>query len=262
MKTLCRQFGLLFALVSLLLLGHNASAATPTPTPAAGSMISSEGVSGDIDLKRREPVLSVSVSAGLTAATIYADAYVENDGTSKYPIKFDFYINRSLFASQIRSSELPGAVGITVPYSAAPLPFNYSVLAQVITPNRIFSTVLNGAVERVDPTPAPTLTSRLDCSFTDNSLSPSVTYTAEDAQFMESGSSVSAAFDVVDAEENNLSLQLAASENSSSLSGTLTISNSDGSWTKDISGSFQKAEGLLTAISLSSSDNKERLECN
>lgn len=116
---------------------------------AALPVLVTEGVSGDIDLKHRSPLLSV----GVTHATpekgpvkILASATVTNEGYSKYPIRFDFYVNRTLLSTQMSSVELPGPVGIDVSRTQAQLPFNYSVVATVITPNRDFSTVLHGAV--------------------------------------------------------------------------------------------------------------------
>ena len=51
-----------------------------------------EGISGDIDAKRRGPVVSVSVeqSAGSKVSKLLADAYMPNSEFAKYPIRFDF----------------------------------------------------------------------------------------------------------------------------------------------------------------------------
>ena len=71
-----------------------------------------EGVSGDIDKKHRGPSLSVNAYAEGSGAKILADAYVPNTEFTSYLIRFDFYINRRLFSSQIRSKELSGAIGV------------------------------------------------------------------------------------------------------------------------------------------------------
>ena len=64
-----------------------------------------------------------------------------------YPLQFDFFINRRLFSSQYRSPTLPGPVGVDIASDVAVPPFNYAVVAKVLTPDgRPFTTVLEGAV--------------------------------------------------------------------------------------------------------------------
>jgi len=234
---------------------------TPTPTitiPPGGAVLTTEGVSGDIDKHYREPVLSVRASAGATSTTIYADAYVINDEFKKYPIQFDFYVNRSLFASQIRSTELPGPVGVTVPHTAAALPFNYSVIAKVLHPNRVFTTVLNGAVERMDPTPVPG-TTFLNCTLTDNLAEAAVTYNQPRAEIVENGTQITAEFNATNTADSaeTAGVELAVTESASALSGTLTI---DGE-RNDVTGTYQKASGEISALSVSTGENGWDLEC-
>jgi hypothetical protein len=67
--------------------------------------------------------------------------------TSKISIKLKF-VNRKLIVTEIRSTELPGPIGIDVPNSATP-PFSYSIVA-TCHPNRQYTTVLNGGGISVD----------------------------------------------------------------------------------------------------------------
>jgi len=117
------------------------------------------GVSGDMDYRDRSPDLGVTVVPHSDRVQILADAHVPNEKYAKYPLQFDFYVNRRLFSSQMRTTELPGAVGIDVSPDVATTPFNYTVIARVITPNgRYFTTVLQGAVF------ASNLLTTLDCT--------------------------------------------------------------------------------------------------
>ena len=123
-------------------------AETPTPTPSLDSLtLTTEGVSGEADKGRRSPVLSASTSVTTGNVKILVDAYVPSSQYQKFPIKFEFFVNRKLVLTQIRSSELPGPVGIDIGTKVASPPFNYSIVATLLHPNRQYTTVLNAAVE-------------------------------------------------------------------------------------------------------------------
>lgn len=135
--------------------------AVPAPVSAQTKITNTgEGVSGDIDKQRRSPTVTISTITGSGAVKILVDAYVADPEFKKYPIQFDFFINRRLFSSQIRSTELPGPIGVDVGSDVATLPFNYTVVAKVLHPNREFTSVLNGAVF------ASNLSRLLDCTLT------------------------------------------------------------------------------------------------
>jgi hypothetical protein len=129
-------------------------------------VLTTEGISGDIDKKRRGPVLSVGVHhnatdssgarGGAANTTLLVDAYIPNKEYERYPIRFDFFVNRKLVSSQLRSVELPGPIGLEVTSEMASIPFNYSVVATLLHPNREFTTILNGAVTSATPTPPTT----------------------------------------------------------------------------------------------------------
>jgi hypothetical protein len=130
---------------------------------SAEPALTTEGISGDSDKKRRGPVLTVGTHhnqtdssgarGGKANTTLLADAYIPNEEYQKYPIRFDFFVNRKLVSSQLRSVELPGPIGLEVTSEMATIPFNYSVVATLLHPNREFTTILNGAVTSTKPTP-------------------------------------------------------------------------------------------------------------
>ncbi len=120
--------------------------ATATPTPESLTL-TTEGISGEADKGRRSPVLSASTSVGTGNVKILVDAYVPSPQYQKFPIKFEIFVNRKLIVTQIRSTELPGPIGIDVGSNIATPPFNYSIVATLLHPNRQYTTVLNAAVE-------------------------------------------------------------------------------------------------------------------
>ncbi|NMC64153.1 MAG: hypothetical protein GYA55_13395 [SAR324 cluster bacterium] len=253
---------LTLVLAELTLMEAKAQTPSPTTSPNSSLVLSHEGVGADVDKKRREPILSVRVAAGPTSATIFADAYVVSDQTNYLPIQFDFFINRAFFASQIRSTELPGPVGVTVAYKDVPLPFNYSVVAKILHPNRTFTTVLNGAVEKIDPTPGPTSTpaSSLSCTYTEKIDNEVSTYTAVQVTFAETDSKLTSSFEAVNSEdpEDKLSLEIDTTKNDTDLSGTINVVDSQ---EINVRGSYQKSANIISSISLSSEDSLNELSC-
>jgi hypothetical protein len=123
-----------------------------TPVASAetdGDILVSYGIGDFRDKKGRGPILSVSVSRPSKEGEhpkILADAAVNQPEMKPYPIRFEFYVNRNLVATQIRSPELPGPVGYEVLPNVATTPFNYAVVATMLTPNRSFSSAVYGAV--------------------------------------------------------------------------------------------------------------------
>ncbi len=163
----------------------------PTATPSSGEVTNAtEGISGYQDAKGRDPVIIVTAKrdAALKKATLLVDAYVSNGEFTQFPIRFDFYINRKLYVSQMRSVELPGPIGIDIGEDIATIPFNYSVVATVLHPNKQFSTILHGAVEESTGS-GGTTTSGLDCTLMvtdsegieDDFVGNGVTFTSSDS---------------------------------------------------------------------------------
>jgi hypothetical protein len=107
-----------------------------------------EGIVGDIEKHRRAPVILSSTVSGTDVVKILVDSYVPNEEMRPYPIQFDFFINRQLFASQIRSVQQPGAIGVDIGTDVAVPPFDYTVIARVLHPSRTFTSVLTGTVAK------------------------------------------------------------------------------------------------------------------
>lgn len=124
------------------------SGSKATSTVSSEQTLSTEGVVGDVDKGRRAPTLTFStkVAPDGSSATILADTQVINEDYKKYPISVDFYVNGRLFSKQFRSLELPAPLGVVVPKELAAIPFNYSIVATLIHPNRQYVTVAQGAV--------------------------------------------------------------------------------------------------------------------
>jgi hypothetical protein len=107
-----------------------------------------EGIVGDIEKHRRAPVILSSTITGTNVVKILVDSYIPNEELRPYPIQFDFFINRQLFASQVRSIQQPGAIGVDIGSDVAVPPFDYTVIARVLHPSRTFTSVLTGTVTK------------------------------------------------------------------------------------------------------------------
>ncbi|MCB0354069.1 MAG: hypothetical protein KDD64_11105 [Bdellovibrionales bacterium] len=118
-----------------------------TPLSAQENTFHQIGIAGKDDSKGRTPDLFVRTIVKEGRVQILADARQRHEDLVDFPIQFDFFINRKLFTSQIRSPELPGPIGVDIGPDIAPVPFNYMIVATTLTPNgRPFTTVLPGAV--------------------------------------------------------------------------------------------------------------------
>lgn len=218
-----------------------------------------EGVSGDIDRKHRGPSLSVNAYAEGSGAKILADAYVPNTEFSSYPIRFDFYINRRLFSSQIRSKELPGAIGVDVGSDVAPIPFNYTVVATLLHPNRQFVTTAYGVVY------ASNLLASFDCTLSINDSSALADdYSATEVSSTQSGNnSLSLSFAANNSsDDKEATVNSSLNINSDTASGSVTYSIDGQTKTVAVSGDITKSDsGALTSIAVSSSDEALSLDC-
>lgn len=245
-------FLLAFLLAFLLL------AAVPV-NAQSGSTITSEGVSGDIDKKRRNPSVSVTTVNGEEAVKLLVDAYTPSRDFSKYPLQFDFYVNRALFSSQIRSTELPGPVGVDIGPDIAERPFNYSIVVTVLHPNRRFTSVVHGAVFAAD------LAGTLDCTVERGSLSDgeSFTFLAEDVPFEQTGNNVlTTSFTgktLDESDEANISATITLS--GSDANASLQIVQDGSTTTSTTTGSVTTGSDGLEAVVLSSGDGLTSLDC-
>ncbi len=241
-------------------------------TKASSSVVNTnEGVSGFLDKKRRAPSLSVGVHRGENnAIKLLADAYVANEEYTDYPIKFEFFVNRALVATQIRSKELPGAVGIDVDSKRYPFPFNYTVIATVLGPNRTFTTTLDGAVYSADLTGSGTITActlALSDTVTTQSDTTARTYKAEKVVFSQtSNSTLQVSFEtstLLDGTKGDtvvVSADIAV--DGEKASGDVTVTEGDkAATTTSTTGKATDKDGKVTGFTLTSSDKNTVLTC-
>ncbi len=233
--------------------------ATPTLIPSSGT-ITGEGISGESDRDRRSPTVSVNASTSETGSKILVDAYIADPEFKNYPIQFDFYINRQFYTSQLRSSELPGPIGIDIPLTAATTPFNYSVVAKTMHPNRVFTTIINGAVF------SSNLNASFDCTLTTGINSDdSIVYISNNTSIEQSGnSSVSLSFEAESTPDGH---EVSASSNISisgtEATGTIVIEE-DGNEarTVNVTGTVEQTDSKLTSLSLTSTEADVTLSCS
>lgn len=224
-------------------------------------IITGEGISGDIDKKRRSPTVSLSTNKTEGNVQILVDAFVADTEYQKYPIQFDFYINRKFFTSQLRSTELPGAIGIDVASSVAKTPFNYSIVARTLHPNREFTTVINGAVFDTD------IAAQFDCTLTTAINSEeSREYIANGVNLNQVGNdALSISFETNSTPEgHSVKLSGTININDSEASSNITI-NEDQTTDKIVAltgESETDEEGDLISISLTSDDSDTSLSCS
>jgi hypothetical protein len=249
------------------LLGVRAEAQTPTPT---STTLTHEGIGEFVDLKHRAPVLSVGVNRTTSGVKLLVDATVENDEYKEYPIRFDFYVNRELISTQLRSKELSGGIGIDIPSNDTPSPFNYSVVATLLTPNRTFTTIINGAVFETD------LATKLStCTYTVSDTATTQTdgsngsrvYVAKEISTTQSGNegltvsfTTSALQDGSEGDPLSVSATLSIAEEKAS--GTISTVISETPAAKiAVSGTTTSSNGAITSLSVQSTDTFTKLEC-
>lgn len=249
--------GTLMVLVSTVQAQDTTSSASSAANMDNGT-ISTEGIVGDVDSGRRGPVLTFSteVSADGSSAKILADTQIINEEFRKYPISVDFYVNGKLFSKQFRSLELPAPLGIDVPKELAPVPFNFSIVATLLHPNRQYVTIAQGAV-----TNDSSSTAALECTstetFSDGSSDVVITGTVD--------SSISAdntlEFTLTDGDKSSqVTLSIAASASSTTREATGTATVQQGSIAAvsyDVSGSVEASGSVVSSIDVSSADDTD-----
>ncbi len=254
-----------FLVACLCLLGSSTLYAQDTQSQSTNTVI---GVSGRDDKQSRSPVVTVTAIPGSTNTRLLVDAYQRNDEYQKYPMQFDFYINRRLFSSQYRSDRLPGAVGVDIGPDIATLPFNYAVIVKVLTPHGdSYTTVVESAVF------ASFLNGRLDCtvSFVSSENSDFVKNSVDITQI--GNSSLQLSFDNASAiaSSNTVSASLTAtvdtesSDTTPTMTGTLTTTLNGSAASlrvESVSGSATLGDNGIAGISLSSEDGSLTLTCS
>lgn len=253
----------LMGLVAISLSGLFFSGRAMAQTEPGPLVLRSEGIAGDIDKHRRSPILSLSTETSQTGARILVDTSVPDPVYAKYPVRVDFFVNRKLFSSQIRSPELPGPLGIEVPTALAALPFNYSVVATLIHPNRTFTTVINGAVF------ANTLGKVYDCTLTlPDDKDSAVEYIAEEIPSSQTGpKTIYFAFLGTSDEPNKqatarISLQLGAGATLTETGVASASIEQDGKTLNlALSGALTRQGDAIQSMELTSASGEEKLSC-
>jgi hypothetical protein len=229
---------------------------------AHAQILSAEGVAGDMDSKSRGPVLSVSANVESNKVTILADASNPRDEFNKYPIQFDFFVNRQFITSQYRSPTLPGPIALEVSNKIATPPFNYVVVAKVLYPNSVYTSVIEAAVY------TQSLAATLDCTLTSTPKDGKETiYTAQKVVATQSGNSVfTTAFEATS--ENgedtiNVSATITVASKSADSTGSVVIVDQDGnSTTSNGNVVVEKTATELTSFAYTSSDDVTTLSCS
>lgn len=233
-----------------------------TPSYSLAQVLTSMGVAGEMDSKGRNPQLSVRPEVSADNVKILVDAAISDRTLVKFPVRFDFFVNRGFFTSQIRSPELPGPIGIDVPSSIASVPFNYTVIASIVHPNRKFTTLINGAVF------SGSLFGNLDCSLTLNSTSEDPIDLSNSS--VDSGQSSNNNFtlnftgtDSDDGSEASISSSFNVNSDDS-ISGNITVVRDGLTQSFQTSGTISRdsSEGGLEEVDVSSSDGNTVLICD
>ncbi len=217
------------------------------------------GVAGEDDSQSRGPLLSASTENIGGATEIQVEVTQRNREYQQYPIRVEFYVNRRLVSKQVRSAELPGPLGVTVSHDTTSLPFNYTVIAEVIHPEGTnFPTILNAAVFSSD------LRGRLDCTlslvgetnseFVENGVSIQQTGN-ETLRISFNGSGISS--------DDKASFSFTGNATGGTLSGSgSTTINSGVSQANNLTGTITQEDSGVSALDLSSSDGSVSFRCS
>jgi hypothetical protein len=227
---------------------------------AQGVTLTSQGISGDRDKKKRDPVVSVTRVVTEDNVKLLVDAHVQSADFRKYPIRFEFYVNRKLVATQIRSVELPGPIGVIIGPDIAAPPFNYTVIARIMHPNRTFTTVINGAAY------ANELVATLDCTVTLGTDDSAEMFVANDVGTIQEGNnSFTLAFEAADeSKDEKITVSTVVSTTDSTASASLSITRNDTLTVTNVTGELVKNEdGVgIDSVELSSEDGNTSLDCS
>ncbi len=261
MKVQLYSLGLLTSSIFTCLAVPFVEARAQSATEVSSDVLVGEGISGYMDRKHRNPIVSSRTVSRPGSVEILADAYIQNGDFDDAPIQFQFFVNRTLLKTQLRSVELPGAVGVTVTPDVATAPFNYSIVATTLHPNRTFTTVIHGAVFPTD------LVATFDCTLALTDTDGVVTeYEASDVTSGQTGSdtltlSLTEAASIDDS-ENTIDATATLNDAGAGSTGTLVTTKGDATLTHDVTGTITKSGGTVTAIDFTSSDGLATLTCS
>ena len=258
------MYRLTFALFIAALLftvpqASRAQTASATPEVSAGLVVSGEGISGSVDKQHRNPVVSLGTRVSKGNTKILVDAYIPNETYEKYPIRFEFFVNRSFLTAQIRAQELPGPIGVDVPERLAKPPFNYAVVATLLHPNRQFTTTMYGIVY---PT---ALSASLPCTLSVAGADGATTDYSAAAVNIEQTAADALALSLTEAKtedgEESADASAAVTVTGKAASGTLSYTINGEATSLDVTGTAEITDEQLTALVLTSKDESVSLSC-
>lgn len=212
----------------------------------------SPGLAGEKDARGRNPELYVTRVHNEGSISLQVDAHVPHPDYQRYPIQFNFYVNRQLFTSQIRTEELPGAIGVDIGPDIATPPFNYAVIAKVLHPHRSTHSMVVGAVYSTE------LSVALACTIT----TPSATYTIADSNTAQIGNDQ---FNVdILAEDSNgeeVSVVGTVSLSGTDATATLQLTENNATGTVATTGTISLDSNTLAGLNLSDSGGSLSIAC-
>lgn len=225
--------------------------------PAFAETLSTQGVGGTMDAHGRSPILTVYTEEGNGTVTISADAYVKHSKYIKYPIRYQFFVNKELVSTQFSSPELPGTAKVVVDEKMATIPFNYSVIADLIYPNRTFSSVIQAAVEKNYVKP------NYSCDLTiSDGEGESVTYSTELAKTNPSTvSSFGLSFEASDDEETKVIFEGNFNFSEDVISGVAQYIEGAESQQIELKGKAISENDTLQSFNVATADDSVTLDC-
>jgi hypothetical protein len=253
---------------ALLLLGMSENLCAQDGLIVDGERIlSAEGAGKEVDKQHRGPNVTVGVQATETTTKILVAGKVLNENYQHFPIRYQFFINRQLFHTQVSSPELPGPIGVDIGTDIATIPFNYTIVAEVLHPNRRFTTVAQGAVTQSDVIVTPTaevISNVLDqCTLVLNSGEDNEsTFSASQVVLKRSGTDLTAAFTATNSESSEADSSASGSSDVQiRLSLQATDSSLDNQLVRDVDGTLiYVADDAVTSLAVEGSfslSNKE-----
>ncbi len=225
---------------------------------AEGERLVAQGVAGDMDAHNRSPVLTVSTEINENNVKILADAFQQHPEYRQYPIRFDFYIDRKLFSTQLRSPELPGAVGVDIGPDIAVPPFNYAVVAEVVHPNRNFTSVIQGAVFTT------ALAQTFDCTLTLSAGDAEEIYVQNGVQSIQSANNLFSISFEANREngDGTVAVAAAAQVTGEDVVVVAKLLKDEQQTQTELTGTATIEQGNLTAFKATSADGNTELSCS
>ena len=210
------------------------------------------------DIRHRYAKLSVTENITDGNVQLLANVFVESDSTKLYPVKLEFFVNGQLFATQITSASLPRPVGVDIGTDIATVPFNYTVVASVLHPNRTIHSILEGVAF------GSNLQSTLDCTLTldVDSETPSE-FTADDINTTQTGSNTfDLVFDAINSDAETLTVTTTVNVSEDNASALLDLNNGTTNSQVSVSGTAVTGEDGLNSFEMQSESGATTLSCS